>query len=167
MNCHQQLNETNMIEPITVKITPQEESIHIEKRDFVPCGELFPKWELDECRSILTSFCERTGSWEITCTWSTVEINLKYPLTYFPRVTAKKVEIILNQLQNDYIPNLDRFLDLGITSYIKGVVLDAIRDHEQRIINCGGRSVLDELKFRLGVSSFCVDDVSFVATFKL
>jgi len=146
-----------------------EEPIKINENKFVPVEKLFPCWMA--ARVILTRFCEETEYFEVNYMIdnpSQIDISPKIPLWYdelskemvpsihfFPPEEIPEVEKILNQITCYYTPkDLDKYLYEKVTLQLMNIILHDIKNCENKIIQCGGRSFKDELYFRFGIR-FC------------
>jgi len=142
------------------------ESIDFIDNKYIPCEKIFPCWIT--CRIILTDFCHNTKRWKIEkelLSLHILSISLEYPMMKdeisgkqvpqvlsFPLEDREKVIKICNKLHKDYCPqSIEKYIGTLLNSDTIWRIKNEIYGREQSIIYYGGRNVLDELKFRLGV----------------
>lgn len=129
---------------------------------FVPCRVLFPQWIT--AYACLTDFVRKTGDWAVVFDQSECNVGLKFPYVWdqlhgewvpmveaFPPEDRPRVKSICKKLVEDYMPILDHMLREAITPHTEAIIRSEIKGWEQHIISMGGRSVHEELGFRLGV----------------
>jgi len=146
---------------INIAIQENQKPIDFIDNKFIPAEELFPNWASAE--SILEEFVNLTDELYVS-PGTTVCIGLEFPVVIgirgivvsmyetFPLEYREIVKNILYKLIDDYIPNLDSMLYEKVNDYNKYIIKNKIRQREQYIISCGGRDIMEELKFRLGIS---------------
>ena len=129
---------------------------------YIPCEELFPGWMT--AGIILKDFCAKVKEWGISGNENNLNISLEYPwvrdelsgemvpqILFFPEEDIDRVISIIDRLQFDYNPNIDDCLYKINNEWIKNEILNRIKNYECNIIELGGRPILEELKFRLGI----------------
>lgn len=167
--------ELFMVEPPPVDQKELDRINWIDK-SFTSVRELFPQWLTADI--MLLEFIKKTTDWNIVRKYSDVSIGLGFPFVNdgftgdlvpmihtFPPEDRHQVVGICLQLMRDYTPNMEKYYLMNATDAATHQMLSDIRSWEQQIISYGGRSVLDELAFRLGVGGglshikfeFCVD----------
>lgn len=132
---------------------------------FVSAVELFPEWITAPL--VLEDFCDQTQDWDILphpFNPSLLYSGLVYPLVVdeetgmtvpmyetFPSEDKVKVMAILDKLQLDYAPKFEQNILNKMTPYTREQMLQRIKRRELTVVRQGGRTILREMRFRLGV----------------
>ena len=124
-----------------------------EPSKFKPCHEIFPYW--DDCENILTDWICRCGWWKITKILYGMGYDISLDLPHIAIVPGE-MALIINGLTIDYIPTheLMPLLNTSMSRELDYKIKTIIANREKYIISIGGRPVLKELGFRLGVNVF-------------
>ena len=130
----------------------------MRERKYIPCEELFSEHKGVSIRSLLSSFCNGIRDWNVINEGSDLVILPSYPEVtsdfIYERFSDDNLEIlnkILTEIGKDYIPTFDDLYFSEIEDSIKYRILNRIAERERVIISYGGRSFIEELKYRLGV----------------
>jgi len=132
---------------------------------FIPVNKLFPRWVTASI--ILREFCEKTGDWAVLqddVDICRINIGLTFPLVRdelsgrlvpmfetFPLEDRERVFDICHMVMSCYTPTLEEMIGQKVNDFTVARIRDMIKEHECRIIAEGGRDVMKELKFRLGL----------------
>ena len=135
------------------------------KRPFVPCRILFPRWKTAE--PMLEEFCNKTKGWIIEegAKLGMIELHLDWPKVR-DEATGKEVYmqntfpdeekplfgyILWTTLADYSYEATEPFIGEVINERLRIDILQALYAKERDIMEAGGKSVIDELRFRLGV----------------
>ena len=132
---------------------------------FFSCTDLFPKWIA--AKVALIDFCRRTSYWCVSSEKSSLNLSLGFPnvtdeltgvvrpmVFTFPPEERSKVIGIMDKLLNDYTPNLDKFLCEVLTKNVLQHIRAELQTYESYVVMSGGRLILDEMAYRLGIKGF-------------
>jgi len=128
--------------------------------EYKPCEEIFPQWITS--RIILTDFCNKILGWKVSILENAIYASLQYPFVVdgfdevslvlsFPEEDRYKVINICESVHRDYFPNPDQFLNEMADERLQYKVSLWLDRYENYVINCGGRSAVDEVRYRLGI----------------
>lgn len=130
-------------------------------RPYIPADTLFPSWITG--RVLLKDFHSKTIGWVFDSEGSDIQMGLGFPWVQdvcgnwvpmaqtFPPEVRYVVEYIAFTVMWDYTPSLREVRGLKNDPTMTERIRAMVQRHEQQIISEGGRPVLAELAFRLGV----------------
>ena len=70
---------------------------------------------------------------------------------------SEKIKNIILGITNDYIPDTGKYLGIRLDKNTLNNIYADFKSYELYIISCGGRSIIDELRYRLGLNPVWVD----------
>ena len=136
---------------------------------FIPSNQRFPKWK--NAAVTLMDFVEDIETFLITqqtynpAALSAVlvmptslirtqdnEEKIVDSIDLFPEDYKEDISQIWNQLVEDYLPDMEKFLGQNLTLSLIAVIEDEIRKRWHLIKERGGSSINNELAFRLGLN---------------
>ena len=134
-------------------------------KPFIKCENVFVGWE--NCKEVLEAFCEGITGWSLDVDEKGIDIGLSYPtvevddnaipmVNLFPLEHQSKVIEICQGIHKDYLPDMNKFFkemeDEGELTTDK--VMAYVNAHNNDIGRRGGRTVIKELRYRLGISGW-------------
>lgn len=148
---------------ITVPSTAHQNNFPWLDDKFVGYQELFPDWE--DAYEILCDICKLSHSLVVKLiqryehTAYVVIFGLSAELgglllttEKIPKQHAEKIQQIITQLERDYSQGIERFIGKSMSEHLLYNINQMLKALEYSIIASGGRELVKELKFRLGVS---------------
>lgn len=145
------------------------------KHDFVPCEELFPEWMT--ARVMLEPWVNKIGDIDINIDSIFRCINIMFVLPMsrdlsgeliydhltFPPEDQQHLKRIVESVVIDYRhPNLESLLgEPMLDSTFLNRSISMHNDVVNTIVSMGGRTPINELKFRLGIASFSINMVQY------
>jgi hypothetical protein len=130
------------------------------KREFMPASKLFPSWL--EAERVLSMMCDHSRGFQVRSDRLkrdfAVSLGIrKEDFDEIPTRYRGTVERTIDAVVMDYCPDLREFAYTGTKKdqRLLTSLTNAFVYKERAIIEAGGRFILDELRFRLGLQSKC------------
>lgn len=133
-------------------------------KPFVRCENIFVGW--DDCREALELFCDGIDGWSLNLDEKGVDVGLNFPtveidgeqipmVNILPLEQQAKVIAICESVHSDYLP-LKKFIEEFDGELSKDKIIAYMNAHHNNIARFDGRTIVKELRYRLGVGGWMV-----------